>query len=198
MSLAVWPGVLLGLAALGIACRRVYVLAWQAPVAAPALTAALTRQIENGELAKALALCKALEPGWAAACAEQCLRASREQQLQALSSVIEELRDAYAQRAQAGIEALRALGRMAFPLALGTAIVSMSSAFVGADLEQVERALSTALQCFTVGLTSAVFCRVSAALVSRQSEARMREIAAVCRGLMAVLSPSARGAPMQA
>ena len=193
-----WPGLLLGLAALGIAGWRVYVLAWQAPVAAPALAAALTRQIEKGELGKAFALCRALEPCWAAECAEQCLQASREPEHRALSSVVEELRDAYAQRAQSGIEALRALGRMAFPLALGTAIVSMSSAFADSDIERVERALSTALQCFTLGLTAAVFCRASAALVSRQAEARMREIAAVCRGLMAALASGARGAPTQA
>ncbi|HET8937360.1 MAG TPA: hypothetical protein VFN67_28150 [Polyangiales bacterium] len=194
MTLALWPGLLLGLAALGIAGFRVYVLTWQAPVAAPALAAALSRHVEKGELAKAIALCRALAPCWAAVCAEQCLQASRELEHPALTSVVEELRITYTQRAGAGVEALRALGRMAFPLALATAIVSMSSAFVGADLEQVERALSTALQCFIVGLTSAVFCRASTAVVSRQGEARLREIAAVCRGLVAALSSTARGA----
>lgn len=111
---------------------------------------------------------------------------------------MQELRVTYAQRAEQGVEALRTLGRIAFPLALGTAIVTMSGAFAVADIERVERALSTAAQCMTVGLVTAVFCRVSVAVVSRQAAGRMREIAVVCRGLMAVLAPGASGAPTQA
>jgi hypothetical protein len=109
--------------------------------------------------------------------------------------VVEELRVAYAQRAQSGIAALRALGRMAFPLALGTAIVSMSGAFGAPDIASVERALSSALQCLTVGVLSAVFCRISAGVVSRQGQARMREIGAVCRGIQPALEAVARVAP---
>ena len=196
MSPALWPGLLLTIASIAIAARRVYVLTWQAPVAATPLTAALTRQIASGELARASALCRALDPGWAAACAEACLRASQDRF--PLKAVVEELRVAYAQRAGQGLEALRALGRMSFPLALGAAIVTMSGAFVAADVTRVEQALSTALQCMIVGVMSAVFCRASAAIVSRQGAARMREIAVVCRGTVDALTEGTRSAPTQA
>jgi hypothetical protein len=188
--------VLLTIAAIGIAGRRVYVLAWQAPVAAAPLTAALVRQIGSGELAGAIALCRALDRCWAAECAEVCLQASQDRA--ELSSVVEELRVTYAQRAGQGLEALRALGRMSFPLALAAAIVTMSGAFAAADVTRVEQALSTALQCLIVGAVSTVFCRVSTGIVSRQGAARMREIAGVCRGAMEALAEGARSAPTRA
>jgi hypothetical protein len=195
LSLALWPCVLLGLLALGIAAARVYVLAWQAPVAAAPLAAALTRQIACGEFARAYSLCRALPRCWAAECAEECLRASEERA--PLAGVIEELNVTYAARASAGLGALQTLGRMAFPLALATAILSLSGAFAEADVARVESALSTAVQAFTAGLMATVFCRVGASIVSRQGEARMKEIAAVCRGVAAALAAGARGAPTQ-
>jgi hypothetical protein len=191
-----WPSVLVALLALGIAGRRVYVLAWQAPVAALPFTAALTAQIARGELARASALCRALARTWAAECAEACLQASHEHS--ELKPVVEELRVSYAQRAGQGLEALRALSRLSFPLALGAAIMTMSGAFVAADVTRVEQALSTALQCLIVAVMTAVFCRVGAAIVSRQGAARMREIAVVCRGMMEALAAAgARSAPTQ-
>lgn len=182
MNHALWPGLLLSLIAVGIACRRIYALAWRAPVAAAPLTAALGRLIARAELERAIALCQALPHAWAAQCAEECLRASLERI--SLSAVIEELRISYAQRAGQGLYALRALSRMSFPLALGSAIVTLSGAFAEAEVARVERALSGALECLIVGAMTAVFCRVSAALVSRQGAARMREISTVCRGML--------------
>ena len=196
MNHALWPGLLLWLVAIGIASRRVYIVAWRAPVAAAPLMAALERQIARGELARASALCRALEPAWAAQCAGECLRASEEQS--SLTSVVEELRVSYAQRAGQGLEALRALSRMSFPLALGTAIVTMSGAFVAADVTRVEQALSGALQCMIVGIMTAVFCRASAAIVSRQGRARLKEISIVCRGTTDSLAELARSAPTPA
>jgi hypothetical protein len=184
LSAATWPGLLLALVAIGIASRRVYIVAWRAPVAAAPLTAALQRQLARGELARAIALCRALEHAWAAQCAEECLQT---QPRSALASLVEELRVSYAQRAGQGLEALRALSRMSFPLALGMAIVTMSGAFAAADATRVEHALSGALQCMTVGVMTAVFCRASAAIVSRQGAARMKEISVVCRGTLEAL-----------
>jgi hypothetical protein len=199
LSLALWPSLLLVIMAIAIAGRRVYVLAWQAPVAAAPLMAALQAQIARGELMRAIALCRALERAWAAECAEACLQASLDQDQDgaAPKHVVEELRVTYAQRAGQGLETLRALSRLSFPLALAAAIVTMSGAFGGADVTRVELALSTALQCLIVAVVTAVFCRVSAAMVSRQGAARMREIALVCRGTMTALAAGARSAPTQ-
>ena len=195
MSAALWPGLLLALVAISVASRRVYIVAWQAPVAAVPLMAALQRQIGRGEIARATALCRALEHGWAAQCAEECLQTKSQT---SFASEVEELRVRYAQRAGQGLEALRALSRMSFPLALGTAIVTMSGAFAAADVTRVEQALSGALQCMTVGVMTAVFCRASAVIVSRQGAARMKEIAVVCRGTVDALADAARPASTQA
>lgn len=195
MNNALWPGLLLALVAIGVASRRVYIVAWRAPVAAAPLTAALQRQIARGEIPRAIALCRALEHAWAAQCAEECLQPEARS---SLASVVEELRVSYAARASQGLGALRALSRMSFPLALGTAIATMSGAFAAADVTRVETALSGALQCMTVGVMTAMFCRASVALVSRQGAARMKEITAVCRGTMDALAEAARPAPTQA
>jgi hypothetical protein len=196
LSWALVPGLLLGLAAAGVAAARVYAVAWRAPVAATPLAAALTRHIARGELTKAADLCRALERGWAADCAAKYLAASTEPA--GTAGLAEELRVTYAQQARAGVEVLRALGRMAFPLALGAAIATMSGAFASSDVASVEAALSTALQCLTVGVLSVVFCRASATVVSRQGAARMKEIAAVIRGVQAALAGDTRTAPAQA
>lgn len=191
MNAALWPGILLALVAVGVASRRVYIVAWQAPVAVAPLMAALQRQIARGEIARAVALCRTLEHAWAAQCAEECLQMEARS---ALASEVEELRASYAERAGQGLEALRALSRMSFPLALGTAIFTMSGAFAEADLSRVEQALSGALQCMTVGVMTAVFCRASAVIVSRQGAARMKEIAVVCRGTIDARRGDARPA----
>lgn len=198
MSNALWPCLLLGLLALGIAGSRVYVLAWQAPVAAAPLTAALIRHLARAELARACALCAALERGWAADCAWRWLQASQDAAERAsLPGLVEELQASYRQRAQTGLFALHALSRMAFPLALGTAILVMSGAFVAADVTGVQLALSTALQGLTVAVMTSVFCKLSAGIVKRLGEARLREISAVCRGLTGVgaLPQAASAAP---
>jgi hypothetical protein len=195
LSAALWPGLLLALVAIGIAGRRVYIVAWQAPVAAAPLTAALQRQIARGEIARAVALCRTIEHAWAAQCAEECLQTEPRS---SLASLVEELRASYAQRAGQGLEALRALSRMSFPLALGAAIFTMSGAFAAADVTRVEQALSGALQCMTVGVMTAMFCRASAVIVSRQGAARMKEIAVVCRGTIDALGGGERPAATQA
>jgi hypothetical protein len=191
LNAALWPGLLLALVAIGIASRRVYIVAWQAPVAAAPLTAALQRQIARGEIARAVALCRTLEHAWAAQCAEECLQMGARS---SLGSVVEELRASYSLRAGQGLDALRALSRMSFPLALGSAIVTMSGAFAAADVTRVEQALGGALQCMTVGVMTAMFCRASAVIVSRQGAARMKEIALVCRGAIDALADAARPA----
>jgi hypothetical protein len=187
LSPLIWPCLLLGLAAVGIAAGRVYELTWRAPVAAAPLTTALVSQIAAGDMARARALCDALRRCWAADCAAECLRSSEQ-----LPAVIEDLRSMYGQRAKSGLGALHALGRIAFPLALGTAVVSMSGAFADADVARVEAALGTALQSMTLAVATTVFCRVSATVVSRQGEARLREVAAVCRGMQDALAAPTR------
>ena len=126
-------------------------------------------------------MCHKLARAWAAVVAAAALRAGSDTEV---SSLLEDLRDAYRQRAQLGLGALSALSRMAFPLALAGAVVALSSALAGeVAVTQVERALGSALQCMTVGVLTSVFCRVSAELLRKQASQRMLEIAAVARVL---------------
>jgi hypothetical protein len=182
VAIALWPSLLLGLAAWGIAAWRVIVLSLHAAVDAPQLVAALERRLGRGDRAGALALCCALPRCWAAELGVSVLRdvsAAAE-----LSGLLEELRSTYRLRAELGIGALTALSRMAFPLALGGAIVALSSALTGTSaVTQVERALGSALQCMTVGVLTSVFCRLSAELLRKQATRRLHEVAAVARAL---------------
>jgi hypothetical protein len=100
------------------------------------------------------------------------------------------LRANYRLRAVWGLGALRALARMALPVALGTAIVVMGGAAAEADVASVERALSTAFDSLTLGAMSLVFCRASATVLERQAESRMQEIGLVCRRVAGALSPN--------
>lgn len=183
MSAALWPGLLLAVAAWCIAGRRVYVLCWLAPADAGQLGAALARRLSQGQRGKASALCDALEGCWPACCAAEILRGT---------ASADELQAAYGVRAQQGLDALGGLGRMAFPLALGAAIVVMGQASGTAAPAQVEAALSVALQSLTLGLMSTVFCRASAAAVRRLGQARMREVATVCGRVSEALAQSRR------
>ena len=98
--------------------------------------------------------------------------------------MIEEQRSAYRSRAELGLGALRAFSRMAFPLALGSAIIALSTPLAGATaLQDVERALGAALQCVTVGLLTNVFCRTSSQMLRQQAGRRMHEISVVSRVL---------------
>jgi hypothetical protein len=106
-----------------------------------------------------------------------------------LRFLADDLRASYRLRALWGLGTLRALGRMAFPVALGTAIVVMGRAAAQADVTSVERALSLAFESLTLGVMSAVFCRASATMLQRQAEARAREISLVCRRVAAALGP---------
>lgn len=186
MSAAAIPCLALGFSAWAIAAIRVFVLTWSAPVDAPRLASTLERMLASGDRARAVAVCRGLAGGWAAECAERLLCA-REQDAAALDFCVDELRASYRLRAHWGIGALRGLGRMAFPLALASAIVVMGRAFADADVLKVEAALDSALQCLTLGVMSAVISRSGAAIVQRQGGARLQEIAAVCRGLRAAL-----------
>jgi hypothetical protein len=182
VPLALWPSLLLGLAAWCVAMWRAVVLSLHAGADAPLLAAALERRLVRGDRSGALALCRALPRCWAAQLALSVLSGLGPDA--ELRGLLEDLRSAYCLRSQLGIGALSALSRMAFPLALGGAIIALSSALGGAaEVTQVERALSSALQCMTVGVLTTVFCRVSAELLRKHATLRVQELATVARAL---------------
>jgi hypothetical protein len=171
----------LGLLAWAVALWRCGVLTLRAPVAAPLLAAALARRDRSA----ALALCEALPGAWAAASARAALTEASPAELP--GRIEEELR-AYRARAELGLGALHALGRMAFPLALGSAIIALSTPLAEASrVQEVERALAAAVQCVTTGLLTHVFCRSSADWLRKLGARRLREIKIVSEALRAVV-----------
>lgn len=192
MAPAIWPSLVLALAAWVVALSRTLVLSVHGAGDGAQLAAALERRLLRGDRARALALCRALPRCWAA---ELALCALCDDVPEAeLASVLEELRGDYRVRVQTGIGALGSLSRMAFPLALGGAILALSSALGGVtEVTQVERALGSALQCMTAGVLTTVFCRVSADWLRKQGARRLHELAAVTRAIThAIQTCSAR------
>jgi len=182
VSAAAWPSVVLGLLAWTVALWRCAELAWRAPAAAPQLAAALVQRLARDDDARARALCEALPRCWAAQCAGAALRqaSSRAE----LAGLMLEQHSAYRSRAELGLGALGAFGRMAFPLALGSAIIALSTPLAGgAGTAQVELALGAALQCITAGLLTSVFCRTSRDVLRALAARRLREISVVSAAL---------------
>lgn len=174
MSAAAWPSVGLGLVAWAVALWRCSALSLRAPVDARQLAAALAARLTRGDRAGAIALCEALRGGWAA---DSACAVLQEASLAELPALLEEQRSAYRARAELGIGALHALGRMAFPLALGSAIIALSAPLAEVSgVPQVERALASAVQCVTAGLLTYVFSRISADWLRKLGARRLREI----------------------
>jgi hypothetical protein len=167
-----------------------YVLAVQAQVDAVSLASALERRIQSGQLTQAQRLCAALQRAWAAQCAQRVLASDEDPG--GLTFLVDDLRAGYRLQAQWGLGALQTLGRMAFPAALGTAIIVMGGAATQPEIARVEHALGQASQSVMLGVTVAVFCRVSASVLRRQGDARMREIGTVCRSVVRALLPVSR------
>jgi biopolymer transport protein ExbB/TolQ len=187
LSLALLPCLGLALAAWGIAAWRLYVLAVQAQVDAGSLASALERRIHAGHVTQAQRLCTAMQRTWAADCAQRVLASDDDPGR--LTHLIDDLRADYRLQAQWGLGALATLGRMAFPAALGTAIVVMGGAAAQPEIARVEDALGQASASVMLGVIVAVFCRVSASILRRQGDARMREIGTVCRCVVRALTP---------
>ena len=171
MGVGVWPLILLGTAAWLIALRSVIALSWRAPVDAPALI----RSLKGKDRAAALALCEQLRPSWAAECGSQLLRAQIAED-QGLAYLAEELDRDFEQAGQRGLDALRTLGRMALPLSLGSAIITLGAGMQAFEVASAQAALRDALQAVTAGMATLVFCRLSLGSLQRQAAERLDEV----------------------
>ncbi|MET0390328.1 MAG: hypothetical protein ABW321_30430 [Polyangiales bacterium] len=181
MSAAAWPGFVLAIAAFCVAARRVYILAWRAPLDAGPLSSALAQRLKHQEQAAAIALCEPLAEAWPARCALALLSLpATSPEAEQLRATIDELQRGYRFEAQIGLFALHTLGRMALPLAFGCAIVVLSGAFgPEPDVERAQQALHAAVQCVVLGMLTLFFCRTSGALLQRQAASLLRDIRAV-------------------
>jgi len=179
------PSLALAAVAWLVAGLRTYELAWRAVLDSSAFQAALEARLSSGQLPEAIALCRALAPAWPADYARALLEA-RAQGGEA-EETLDELREGYEFRAQKGLSVLLSLSRMAFPLALGSAIVVLSGAFDAAsiDIQQAERALRAAFECLLTGGLTVFFCRSAFALLGQKAASRVREIRALDRLLHA-------------
>jgi hypothetical protein len=177
---------LLAAAAWSLASYRLWVLSVRAPLERGAFCAALerlTRGAAPAGVERAYRLCRALSDAWAAQCALALLAETARPEL--LRRTLDEQFRLYEFKAHSGVSALLVLGRMALPLALGSAIVLLGLAFEPPIVaEGAERAVTVAVECVFTGLLTTVFCRASAALVQRQARERMQDVRAVGRALL--------------
>jgi hypothetical protein len=190
MSAAIVPGLLLAVASLALAVRRLCELSWRAPLDPEAFARELTRYVSHGDEARALDLCDALRSAWGAELAGRALR-SVTRDREALVPVVEELELEYAHAGERGVHVLAALQRIAIPFALGVTIVVLGSGFdaggpSGIAATDAQCSLQTALQALSLGLATWVLSRVGVSVLRHQASARMGEVRHVIKALSAL------------
>ena len=181
----VWLSIALGLGALGLTFVRACELTWRAPLAARAFARRLAELIQADDRAAALRLSTRLLPAWGARLASAVLRESDRAQAE---FALDESFAQFERAAERDQHAIRTLGRMALPLALGSAILALSLAFGGAAgaaiaASTVQAALDCALRSLATGFASAVFCPLAGAFLQRQASARVEEVRIVAEML---------------
>jgi biopolymer transport protein ExbB/TolQ len=184
-----------GVFAVGLSLLRARELSLRAPLAARPFADVLSTWLREGEVARAEALCARLHPAWGAELASQALGARAQG-----DDVAFALQESLARARMAGerhLFAIRTLGRIAAPLALGSAIVELGLGFSpsGAetiDAASVQSALDCALRAVATGFTTAVFCQVSVASLQRQARARLDELRIVADALTSQMPRTAR------
>jgi hypothetical protein len=181
--------------AVGLSLLRARELSLRAPLAAGAFAAALSSWLREGDFARAEALCVQLHPAWGAELASRALgaRAQGDDVAFALQESLARARMA----AERHLFAIRTLGRIAVPMALGSAIVELGLGFSpgGAetiDAANVQSALDCALRVVATGFTTAVFCQLSVASLQRQARARLDELRIVADALTSQMPRTAR------
>jgi biopolymer transport protein ExbB/TolQ len=191
----VWLSIALGLAALWLSGARTLELALRAPLAARPFARSLSQLLERGDLAAALRLSDRLRPSWGAELASAALRTwAQPAELQFT------LQDAMARlqlAAQRNLYAIHTLGRMALPLALGSAIVELSLGFGGDPgaaiaASSVQSALDCALRSLATGFATAVFCPLASTFLQEQARLRLDEARSVAETLASQMSRMTR------
>jgi len=184
-----------GAVAVGLSLRQARELALRAPLAARPFAQALSARLAHGDLEQAVTLCRSLRPAWAAEAASRTLEAQLHGEDAAFA--LEEARGEARMAAERHLYAIRTLGRLSVPLALGCAIVELSLGFQSNGREaigvgSVQAALDAALRVFATGFTSAVFCQASVAILQRQATARLDEMRMVANALTSQMTRTSR------
>jgi hypothetical protein len=171
-----------GVAALVLSLLRAFELGISARLAVGPFAQALAGLLDQADWERASTLCQSLQPAWPARLASGALaaRAHGEDVAFTVDVTGAELRT----RAQRHVDAIRTLGRIAIPLALGCAIVELGLGFQpgGTDTIQravVQRSLDCALRAGVNGVATALFCQWSVAGLVRQAHARIDELRVV-------------------
>jgi hypothetical protein len=177
-AISLAPGVL----AVSLSLLRAFDLGVTAPLAVGPFAQVLARLLGQADWARASALCDDLQPAWPAQLASRALAARSRGEDVAFTVEITgaELRT----QAQRHVDAIRTLGRIAIPLALGCAIVELGLGFQPGGADTIERAvvqssLDCALRAGVHGVTTALFCQWSVAGLVRQARARIDELRVV-------------------
>jgi hypothetical protein len=188
MSWLVVPSLSVLLSAFTLLFLRARELVWRAPLDGPRLIDALHAPFAAGEFQAIQAVCERLRSGWAAQVALAALAAVRSGD--DLAFALEEACAHWAQVAERHALAIVALGRIALPLALASAIVQLGAGFqTHASLALVEAQLNTALISGSLGLTTLVLCRLGSLRLQRQAQARVREVQWLAESLLSAARP---------
>ena len=184
--------ILVGVCAVGLALRQTVELSLRAPVAARPLAALF----EAGTgLSQSRTLAERLAPSWAARLLHAAVDAQQTGDDAAFA--IAEATDSAGVLAERHLDAIRALGRIAIPLALGSAIIELGLGFASGEggtiaVDAAQGALAAALRTMATGFTTTVFCQVSVASLRRQAQARMDELRIVAAALTSHMSRTTR------
>jgi hypothetical protein len=172
----------LGIAAVSLALSRTFELAFKAPLDTQRFVDALSGLLAVEDWASARGLCDRLKPAWPARLATRALAAHAQGEgvTFTLEMTSAELRSA----AHRHLYAIQMLGRIAVPLALGSAIVELGLAFQPSDAAAIavgsaQSTLDGALRAVIIGFTTAAFCQLSVAVLQRQARARLAELRVV-------------------
>jgi hypothetical protein len=181
-----WLTLAVAAAAVSLSALQARELSLRAPLPARPFADALTKLLLEQDFLRAQQLCDALRPAWGAELASRSVSAHTRGEDPAF--VLEETSIEFRIVAERHLYAIRTLGRIAIPLALGIAIVELGLGFdSGAAASHAVGGVQSALQCaaraVAVGLTTAAFCQVSVASLQRQAQARLAEVRLVSAAL---------------
>jgi len=180
---------LLAALVLVIAARGMWALLFVAPLDLPVFREALATAVESGQLGLGRALCEACLPAFAARHALQGLGALERRS--PLGPMLDESRLELEQALDQGRAPLRALGRMATPLAFITIIVELGHAASDRGLRALQRglplreALDHALDALALGIATLLVAAAALAILRRAVRDLQRALVAVSQALTA-------------
>jgi biopolymer transport protein ExbB/TolQ len=177
------------LIAAALIALRARVLFASAALDGRAFAQALRACIASGDFARAHALAAKLRPAWAAEVAFRVTGPDLDARERGF--LLDEGWAEFLHQSQRGLLAIRALGRLALPLALAVAIVELAQGFDPAKEAAWGRAAATSaalarglFACVT-GLCTSIACQISANTLARAAKQRLDEVRHTCDSLRA-------------